>query len=124
MSGLASDPITFTYLLKALFLAQRRFTKFPSLLLFIACSPGHAPIFCQRSIEFSRQRSIESSYQRCIELIHPARPALYVSTLLFAVSAHALLRLGTEALSHSLTRCSPFSDVRCRIAQERVPSSH
>ena len=28
-------------------------------------------MFCQRSIEFSRQRSIESSYQRCIELIHP-----------------------------------------------------
>ena len=31
--------------------------------------------------------------------------------------------IGAEALSHSLTRCSPSSDVRCRIARERVLTS-
>src|SRR5271165_1937020 len=52
-----------------------------------------------------------------------ARPALHVSTLLFAASANASCAIGAEALSHQLNKVFAFSNVRCRIAQERVPSA-
>src|SRR5208282_4649921 len=46
---------------------------------------------------------------------------LEASSCCFSERAFALSELRLFPIS--LTRCSPFSDVRCRIAQERVPTN-
>jgi len=55
----------------------------------------------------------------------PARPALHVSTRLFAASAYALLHFrscGSFQLASTLPTLAAPLDVQRRIAQERVPS--
>ena len=49
------------------------------------------------------------------------RPALHVSTLLLLLLRRALALSELRLLRISLTRCSPSSDVRCRIAQGARP---